>query len=240
MVGAWHNPSVLAVVHHLERPFLGRAALGLRAPDIELEEVHLRRGDALPALAVVDGIVSLGGEQSARDADTDPLLAAEATWLGAAVEAGVPVLGVCLGAQLLAYALGARVYRLPRRMMSWEPLEPTSDGSADPVIGVLPPGARGLQWNEDGFDLPRGAVELVRRTAPSCQAFRFGDSAWGVQFHPDIDEPSLEHWYARWSHATQEAGVSVAAARAADAAHLPLHLDAGEAVFRAFVDVIRD
>ncbi len=95
----------------------------------------------------------------------------------------------------------------------------------------------GLQWNEDGFEPPPGAVELVRRFAPSCQAFRFGDRAWGVQFHPDIDAAALDAWYATWTTLPAEAGVSVEVARAADAEHLPLHGAAGDALFRAFVDV---
>ncbi len=230
---------VLACVHHLEQPFLGHAAPALTAPDVTVRELHVRRGDALAPLGELDGIVSLGGEQSVLDIGADAALAAEARWLGAAVEAGIPVLGVCLGAQLLAHALGARVYRLERRMLSWEPLEAMPEALDDPLLGALPAGARGLQWNEDGFDCPPGAVELVRRTAPSCQAFRFGETAWGVQFHPDVDAPVLDAWYAAWAKALDEAGVEEPAARAADAAHLDGQRAAGPALFRAFVGIVR-
>ena len=232
--------TVLACVHHLERPFLGHAGPALHAPGVVVTELHVRRGDSLPSVRDIDGIVALGGEQSVLDIGRDAGLQAEAAWLRDAVETGVPVLGICLGAQLLAHALGARVFRLERRMLSWEPLEPTPEAAGDPVLGALPPGARGLQWNQDGFELPPGAVELVRRTAPSCQAFRFADAAWGVQFHPDVDDPALEDWYAAWKTALEEAGVAEPAARAADAAHLPAHREAGPALFRAFVDVVRE
>ena len=230
---------VLAIVHHLERPFLGHAGPPLRAPDLTLRELHVRRGDRLPPPDAIDGIVSFGGEQSVRDIGDDPQLAAEAAWLRDAVHAGIPVLGVCLGAQLLARAAGARVFRLRRRMLSWEPLELTAEGAEDPVFRTLPLGARGLQWNEDGFDLPPGAVELVRRTAPSCQAFRLGESAWGVQFHPDVDEPALAHWYAEWGGVLTEAGVPGAAARAVDGAHMPRQPALANALFGAFAGVVR-
>jgi GMP synthase (glutamine-hydrolysing) len=230
---------VVACVHHLERPFLGPAGSALSRPDVEVLHVHRRRGDALPALERLDGIISFGGEQSARDLAVEPALAAETAWLAEAIAAGVPVLGVCLGAQLLARALGAEVFRLARPMLSWEPLEPTAAGARDPLIAALGPGAHGVQWNEDGFDLPPGAVELVERTAPSCQAFAFGERCWGVQFHPDVDPAALDHWYAEWTSAPADAGTTLAAARAADAHHLVRHREDSEALFAAFLDVVR-
>ncbi len=231
--------AVLACVHHLEQPFLGHAAPALGATDLEILVTDTRRGDPLPPVDAIDGILSFGGEQSVVDIDDHPALAAEAAWLREAVDGGIPVLGVCLGAQLLAHALGSRVRRLPRRMLSWEPLDPTAEADGDPLMAALPAGARGLHWNEDGFEPPPGAVELVRRTAPSCQAFRFGSCAWGVQFHPDIDPATLDRWYETWSALPAEAGVPVELARAADAQHLPAHRQAGEALFGAFVDVVR-
>src|SRR3954465_4574220 len=92
---------VVAVIHHLERPFLGHAGPALRGAGVELDERFLRAGDALPGLDEVDGIVALGGEQNALH----PSLAAEATLLREATERDVPVLGVCLGAQVRAHGL---------------------------------------------------------------------------------------------------------------------------------------
>jgi len=229
----------LVCVHHLKRPILGHARDALSADGPGLVELHLRRGDPPPALDGVDAIVSMGGEQSVLEIDADPRLAAEGRWLAEAVlERGIPVLGVCLGAQLLAHALGGRVFRLPRRHVGWLPLELTAAGHDDPVLGAIPPAAHGLHWNEDGFEPPPGASELLeRRAGAGCVAFRHGASAWGVQFHPEVDPPSLQHWYADWQPALAEAGVTEAAARERDAYHLGGQPALAGAIFSGFAGV---
>src|SRR5215204_3192209 len=100
---------VIACLHNLEDAFTGHAGEAIREAGVELDERRLRDGEPLPALDEVDGLLSLGGEQSVLDIDSDPVLAAEAALLAEAVSRGIPVLGVCLGAQLLAHALGGRV-----------------------------------------------------------------------------------------------------------------------------------
>ena len=225
---------VVAVIHHLERPFLGHAGPALEAAGVRLDERRLRDGDPLPGLDEVDGIVALGGEQNALD----PALQAETTLLRTATEREVPVLGVCLGAQMLAHALGGEVRRLPRRHLAWRRLEPTPAAHGDPVLGSLPDGAAGVHWNEDGFSLPPGAVELLRSPDGTGEAFRAGRRAWGVQFHPELDEPALEHWYERWSYALGEAGVTEADARAADREHMPGQAALSDAIFGGFARVV--
>ena len=175
--------------------------------------------------------MSLGGEQNALD----PALAGEAELLREATRAGVPVLGVCLGAQLLAHALGGEVRRLPRRMVTWTPLEPLPAADGDPVLGALPRGAAGLHWNEDGFALPAGrdrAAALPGRAR--SRAFRAGERAWGVQFHPEVDEEALEGWYEDWYEALAQAAVAEEAARAADREHLGGQRALSEAIFGGF------
>ena len=220
----------IAVVHNLERPFLGHAGPALRGAGAELDERFPRRGDPLPALGEHDGIVVLGGEQNALD----PGLAGQAALLRDATASGVPVLGVCLGAQLLAHAHGGAVRKLERRHLAWPQLLALPAADGDPVLGSLPPGAAGIHWNEDGFALPPGAVELLRSPAGTGEGFRIGERSWGVQFHPELDEPALEDWYERWHYALGEAGVAEEAARAADREHLPGQRALSEAIFGSF------
>src|SRR4029079_5083514 len=115
---------VVACLHHLDTAFTGHAGRAIRAAGVDLDERHVIAGDPLPGLDEIDGVLSLGGDQSVRDIASLPALDAEAAYLRAAVERGGPVRGWCLGAQLLAHALGGSVQRLPQQMLTWAPIEP--------------------------------------------------------------------------------------------------------------------
>jgi GMP synthase (glutamine-hydrolysing) len=232
------TPPVVACLHHLDSAFTGHAGRAIRAAGAELDERHVIAGDPLPELDEVDGVLSLGGDESVRDVDSHPGLGAEAALLRAAVDRGIPVFGVCLGAQLLAHALGGSVNRLPQRMVTWTPIEPLAAANGDPVMGSLPDGAMALHWNEDGFEPPPGAVELLGRVAPGAEAFRFGDSAWGVQFHPEVDPEALEGWYDVGERELSEAAVAETDARALDARYMPGQAALSKALFGGFARVV--
>jgi len=225
---------VVAVLHNLQRPFLGHAGPALRAAGVELDERFLRAGDPLPAPDEANGIVVLGGEQTAPD----PALGEQAALLREATALGVPVLGVCLGAQLLAHAHGGEVRKLAKRHLDWLELTPLPAAEGDPVLGSLPPGAAGVHWNEDGFALPDEAVELLRSPADSGEGFRLGACSWGVQFHPELDDAALDDWYVDWHDALAAAGVTEEDARAADREHLPRQRALSEAIFGGFGRVV--
>jgi GMP synthase (glutamine-hydrolysing) len=234
---------VIACLHNLEDAFMGHAGEAMLAAGAVLDERFLREGDPLPALGEVDGILSLGGEQSVVEIAKDPLMTAEAELLREAVEAELPVLGVCLGAQLLAHALGGSVRRLPRRMLAWTPLESLPAAAGDPLLGALPARAVGLHWNEDGFEPPPGAVELLRRPPQqaTAEAFRIGPCAWGVQFHAEVPGSELDAWYRDWGPSgLAAAGVTETQARAADARHLPAQRALSDAIFGGFARVVAE
>ncbi len=203
-----------------------------------LDERRPAAGDALPGLDEIDGIVTFGGSQSVLDLERDPALGAERELLQDALAGGVPVLGICLGAQLLAHALGAEVRRGPRRVVTWLELTAAPAATQDALFSGLGSPIRGLQWNQDVFELPHGATQLLTGAPAGVAAFRSGPSAWGVQFHPEVDRATLDGWYAHYGAWLGQAGVSEADARAADERHLPEQAELAERLFGAFARVV--
>ena len=223
----------LVVLHHLDNVSLGGAADPIQASGLEVDHRDLPRGDPLPEPGEADAILTLGGDQSVREIERYPYLVEEAELLRDEAERGTPILGVCLGGQMLAHALGGSVEKLPVRMVKWAEVEKLPDADDDPVFGGLPQRVRALHWNEDGFTPPPGAIELLSRAGAGGEAFRWGESAWGIQFHPEATEEILEGWYRDviW---LEEAGVEEATAREADRLHLPGQRATAERIFGDF------
>jgi GMP synthase (glutamine-hydrolysing) len=223
---------VVACLHHLEQPFLGHARAPLQAAGLALDERFLGAGDPLPDLRSVNGIIAFGGSQSAVDLAAQPLLVAEAELLRQAVALRLPVLGICLGGQVLARALGGGVRRAGRRAVTWREL--ASQDPDDPLFGAHR-SVPALHWNEDVFTLPPGAVEVLRGPdAEGVEAFRFGPHAWGLQFHPEVDAVALDGWYARYGAWLAEAGVDEPGARALDARWLDRQAEFAARLFASF------
>jgi GMP synthase-like glutamine amidotransferase len=168
----------------------------LRERGAMIHRVELDEGEPLPDRRDIDAIVCMGGPMSATDDSDLPWLTEEKAFIADAVRDGVPFWGVCLGVQLLAASLGARVYSGPAPEVGVLPVELTTEGLADPVFGGLPPVLPTLQWHGDTFDLPEGAVRLAGSPAYPNQAFRFGDAAYGVQFHVEVSPEQAREWAA--------------------------------------------
>ncbi len=164
----------------------------LRERGAHITRVELDEGELLPTRAF-DAIVAMGGPMSVNDEAEHPWLVEEKRVVAEAVRAGVPYWGACLGVQLLASALGARVYAGSAPEVGLLPVTLTDEGRADPVTGSLPSDVVTLQWHGDTFDLPEGATLLASSPAFPNQAFRFRD-AYGVQFHLEVSPAMAEEW----------------------------------------------
>ncbi len=216
------------MIQHLEHPDLGYVG-SLREGGLALEECHPMNGDPLPVLEHIDGLVVMGGVQSVADG-ADPL-PEEVSLLRRAIDAGVPVIGICLGAQLIAHAAGGGV-RHTGRKIEWRALCLTEAAQGDPLFGLLPGPVPALHWNEDVIDPPPEAVELLVRGGEGAEAFRIGEAAWGVQYHPDVDGAALDSWYDRFADYVVD--LDVEALRAEDRRRAHDQERASGALFAAF------
>jgi len=186
---------VLSVVHGPE------ARAELFAPVVErsghtLDEWSFSWGRKPPRpLDSYDAYMIFGGAMHPDQEDTHTWITEEIVWLAQLVADRRPILGVCLGVQLLARAAGADVRRLDVPEIGWIDVELNDAGVADPVLGSMPQRFPALVWHQYTYDVPAGAVELAR-TGRTTQGFRLGDACWGVQFHPEVTAAQLDGWLA--------------------------------------------
>lgn len=188
------SPSGCTVIRHVEIEDLGYLGEALERTGIRFEYVD---AESLPddALTAGDGsLIVLGGPMGAFETDRYPFLGAEIELIRTFLVAERPVLGICLGAQLLAAAAGARVYPGERgKEIGWAPVQLTEAGVSDPLWMGFPESFDTFHWHGDTFDVPEGA-ELLARSEGYVQAFRLGPAAYGVQFHPEVVPAQLESW----------------------------------------------
>ena len=185
----------ILVFQHVAHELLGTLNPLLKDSGFRIRYVNFDRDPAArPSLDGYFGLVVLGGPMNVDQVDLYPFLAVEVELVAEALQRGMPVLGICLGAQLLARALGADVRPHHSKEIGWYQINPTAAGADDPVFAGMSDTENIFQWHGDTFDIPSGAVHLA--SSPDCenQAFRYGDTAYGFQFHLEVDRPMVERW----------------------------------------------
>jgi GMP synthase (glutamine-hydrolysing) len=203
----------------------GHTVRYLDVPTAELERVDVLEPDLL---------VVLGGPIGVYESDRYPFLDREVEWLTQRLAAGRPLLGICLGAQLIAKALGARVYASGSKELGWAAVDLSAAGAASCLHHLA--GTPVLHWHGDTFDLPRGAVHLAATGLCRNQAFAFGEHTLALQFHAEAAGRALEAWFV--GHACEIAatpGVSVGELRAATERHSAALVERGTACFGAWL-----
>lgn len=179
-------------VRHQETAPLGIIEEVLRQEGVAWRYHDCWREPEPPSLAGTSGLIVLGGAMNADEIDTYPYLIGVRETVAEAVDAGLPVLGICLGAQILARALGGDVYRAERREIGF--IEVRSTGAADDLLGAFAPQSRVFQFHEDTCSLPPGSELLFTGEPVRVQAFRVGATAYGVQFHFEVTMREIEAW----------------------------------------------
>ena len=183
------EPVSVLVLRHEAFEHLGYFADVLKAQNISF--VYKDLDEPAPASSFA-GLIVMGGPQSAND--PLPGLAAELEIIEQAISREKPVLGICLGSQLIAKALGARVYKNAHKEIGWAPVHLTAEAKADAVFSGMGSPSTFFHWHGETFDLPSGAVWLAYSEKCKHQAFRYGANVYGIQFHPEITPEMIVDW----------------------------------------------
>jgi GMP synthase (glutamine-hydrolysing) len=240
--------SRLLVFQHVAAEPLGTLDPLIRRRGHRVRYVNFERHpDHEPNVDRYRGLIVLGGPMNVEEHERRAHLRAEMRAIERMLHQGKPVLGICLGAQLLAHVLGAPVRRNHVPEIGWHRLQTTPEGRADDVIGALGAEAPVFQWHSYRFEIPSGAVHLARTPTCEPQAFRHGDNAYGFQFHLEMDERLIERWLAHptyrdelraltpSTHAGHDPAEAILAQTREHIASMQAHADA---VFNRFLDRI--
>lgn len=188
------RPKILVFQHVPYEP-LGTLDPLLKEAGFRIRYVNFgREPESRPSLDGYEALIILGGPMNSDQIASHPNLITEVEIIREAVDRDISVLGICLGAQLLAKALGGSVGRNKTREIGWHEVELTEEGAVDPVLSEFQSRQQVFQWHEDGIELPPGTTHLAASDASHVQAFRHGEHVYGFQFHLEVDESLIDRW----------------------------------------------
>lgn len=191
----------ILVCQHVPHELLGTLNPLFKEAGFRIRYVNFgRHPSAQPSLEGYEGLVILGGPMNINEVGKYPHLLHEIGLINEAIANKIPVLGICLGAQLIAKALGGSVAKNAAREIGWFEVSPTAEGEADPLFRHFRAREKIFQWHEDLFSLPRDCVLLAAGPGSCQQAFRYGGRVYGLQFHLEVDAPMIERWLNLPSH----------------------------------------
>jgi GMP synthase-like glutamine amidotransferase len=185
-----HMAQRLCVLQHADGEGLGSMRRWFAERDFEINIVRIDRGAALPAINSFDWLILMGGPMGVYEELQYPWLATEKIWLKEAIDAEKKILGICLGAQLIASAMGAPVYPNESSEIGWFPITRT-----DASVSWLPQQSHLFSWHGDCFEVPAGAKPFASSEATPCQGFRYGNRVWALQFHVETEAETASVFY---------------------------------------------
>lgn len=186
---------MIYALYHNRSETMGLLGDTLKKLGLHFGELHLYKGDGLPRdTHHLTGLIVMGGPMNVDDINEYPFLFEEVRLIEKLLAVQKPVLGICLGAQLIAKALGSKVYPNKHKEVGWHPIERTQLSFTDPIFSRLPQSLEVLHWHGDTFDLPKDAIHLAKSDRCENQAFRYGDNTFGLQFHLEVTPSMVTTW----------------------------------------------
>ena len=182
------------IIKHIDIEGPGLIEYCLKQEKIPYQIVNLEAGSRLPKINDLSHIVILGGPMNVYEEDRYSFLKEEDLFIKEAIQRGKSFLGICLGAQLIAKALGAKVFKAPVKEIGWYDVSLTRIGSIDPFFSRLPKTFSVFQWHGDTFEIPHSAILIATSSLVPHQAFRYGDNAYGLQFHLEVTQDIIREW----------------------------------------------
>lgn len=185
----------ILVFQHVAHKILGTLNPTLKKRGLNLRYVNFdRTPNERPSLQKYNGLIVLGGHMGVYEADKYQHIKVEMQLIEEALKKEIPILGICLGAQLIASVLGASVKKHTVKEIGWYDVELTQDGKKDELFSHFNSSEKLFQLHGDSFDIPRGAIHLAQNKTCASQAFRYGDKVYGLQFHLEVDEAMISRW----------------------------------------------
>ena len=183
------------VFQHVAHKILGTLNPTLKASGLNMRYVNFERTpDEHPSVQKYNGLIILGGHMGVYEAEKYTHIKVEMQLIEEALKKDIPILGICLGAQLLAHVLGAPVRKNHEKEIGWCDIDLTDGGLKDPLLSHFRPREKIFQLHGDTFDIPQSAVHLAKSEVCHGQAFRYGDKVYGLQFHLEVDAPMIQRW----------------------------------------------
>ena len=228
------------VLQHLADEGLGTIAEALDGWGISALTIRIFDGEKVPArIEKADGLIVLGGPVGVYEAATYPYLSDEIELIKDALNENKPVLGICLGSQLLAAALGAKVYKSGRQEIGWRPVKSVAAAARNDLLWkAVENQFTAFHWHGDVFELPAGAVSLASSSLTEHQAFRYGKNAYGILFHPEATREIIFSMTRDFADEAAQAGIAPAQILADTEKHLSTFKATADKIFGGWAKLV--